>query len=210
MLFDGRILAAGGTDYYNDTCVDWNATLPPGIAPFPAGRGRARGDQERAHLRSRHQRVDADRLDGVRALVSRRGDAARRRRLHRERRHAAGQARLPRQPDGLRAATSSRPRPTTRPAAPGRPTRRPPIARCRCSRACTCSRTGASSSTPAGQAFNPFGQAYDMLLWNFVASYDPVTQTWTDHGVAGVPGHRRTRSTRRRFRARASAARRSR
>ena len=43
MLHDGRILAAGGTDYYNDTCVDWNETLPPGITPFPVGSAELEG-----------------------------------------------------------------------------------------------------------------------------------------------------------------------
>jgi len=38
-----------------------------------------------------------------------------------------------------------------------------------------------------GQAFNPFGQAYDELLWNIVASYDPASKTWTDHAIAGFP-----------------------
>ncbi|ROO27161.1 kelch domain protein [Salinisphaera orenii MK-B5] len=38
-----------------------------------------------------------------------------------------------------------------------------------------------------GQAFNPFGQAYDQALWNIVAAYDPENQTWTDLGYAGLP-----------------------
>ncbi|ERJ17956.1 galactose oxidase protein [Salinisphaera shabanensis E1L3A] len=38
-----------------------------------------------------------------------------------------------------------------------------------------------------GQAFNPFGQAYDQALWNIVAAYDPDTQQWTDLGYAGLP-----------------------
>jgi hypothetical protein len=38
-----------------------------------------------------------------------------------------------------------------------------------------------------GQAFNPFGQAYDQALWNIVAAYDPDTQEWTDLGYAGLP-----------------------
>ncbi|MES1952572.1 kelch domain protein [Salinisphaera sp. S4-8] len=38
-----------------------------------------------------------------------------------------------------------------------------------------------------GQAFNPFGQAYDQVLWNIVAAYDPDTQQWTDLGYAGLP-----------------------
>jgi len=38
-----------------------------------------------------------------------------------------------------------------------------------------------------GQAFNPFGQAYDQALWNIVAAYDPESKTWTDLGYAGLP-----------------------
>ncbi|MBH04179.1 MAG: galactose oxidase [Xanthomonadales bacterium] len=38
-----------------------------------------------------------------------------------------------------------------------------------------------------GQAFNPFGQAYDQALWNIVAAYDPDTKRWTDLGYAGLP-----------------------
>ncbi|GAB3678882.1 galactose oxidase-like domain-containing protein [Salinisphaera aquimarina] len=38
-----------------------------------------------------------------------------------------------------------------------------------------------------GQAFNPFGQAYDQALWNIIGAYDPQTQTWTDLGYAGLP-----------------------
>ncbi len=39
----------------------------------------------------------------------------------------------------------------------------------------------------AGQAFNPFGQAYDQALWNIVAAYDPATKSWTDVAYAGLP-----------------------
>lgn len=39
----------------------------------------------------------------------------------------------------------------------------------------------------AGQAFNPFGQGYDQALWNIVSSYDPANQTWTDLAYAGMP-----------------------
>lgn len=38
-----------------------------------------------------------------------------------------------------------------------------------------------------GQAFDPFGQAYDMALWNVTAAYDPETRTWTDLAYAGLP-----------------------
>ena len=39
----------------------------------------------------------------------------------------------------------------------------------------------------AGQAFNPFGQAYDQATWNIAAVYDPATKTWADVAYAGLP-----------------------
>jgi hypothetical protein len=46
----------------------------------------------------------------------------------------------------------------------------------------------------AGQAFNPFGQSYDEVLWNQAASYDPETKKWKDLGIPGIgtthPGFR--------------------
>ena len=45
-----------------------------------------------------------------------------------------------------------------------------------------------------GQAFNPLGQSYDEVLWNMAAAYDPEAKAWTDLGVARsgslVPGFR--------------------
>lgn len=38
-----------------------------------------------------------------------------------------------------------------------------------------------------GQAFNPFGQAYDQALWNIAATYNPAEQRWTDLAYAGLP-----------------------
>jgi hypothetical protein len=38
----------------------------------------------------------------------------------------------------------------------------------------------------AGQVFNPMGFAYDEVLWNQAAVYDPATQSWTDLGVPGL------------------------
>lgn len=38
-----------------------------------------------------------------------------------------------------------------------------------------------------GQAFNPFGQAYDQALWNVVGTYNPQSKQWTDLGYAGLP-----------------------
>lgn len=39
----------------------------------------------------------------------------------------------------------------------------------------------------AGQAFNPFGQSYDQPLWNIASAYDPATNSWTDLGIPGLP-----------------------
>jgi hypothetical protein len=38
----------------------------------------------------------------------------------------------------------------------------------------------------AGQAFNPFGQAYDEAFWNLGASFDPSRNAWTDLGIPGL------------------------
>ncbi len=40
----------------------------------------------------------------------------------------------------------------------------------------------------AGQVFNPAGQAYDEALWNFASVFDPATQTWTDKGLPDFGG----------------------
>jgi hypothetical protein len=37
-----------------------------------------------------------------------------------------------------------------------------------------------------GQAFNPFGQAYDEAFWNVAATYDPKTASWKDLGIPGL------------------------
>jgi hypothetical protein len=46
----------------------------------------------------------------------------------------------------------------------------------------------------AGQAFNPFGQAYDEPLWSMASVYDPAAKSWRDLGVPGLgttaPGFR--------------------
>lgn len=39
----------------------------------------------------------------------------------------------------------------------------------------------------AGQAFNPFGQSVDQPLWNIASAYDPVANQWTDLGIPGLP-----------------------
>lgn len=45
-----------------------------------------------------------------------------------------------------------------------------------------------------GQAFNPLGQSYDEALWNFAAVYDPAANVWTNIGIPGLnsplPGFR--------------------
>jgi hypothetical protein len=38
-----------------------------------------------------------------------------------------------------------------------------------------------------GQAFDPVGYGYDMALWNVAAAYDPATHAWTDLAYAGLP-----------------------
>jgi hypothetical protein len=38
-----------------------------------------------------------------------------------------------------------------------------------------------------GQAFDPFGYGYDMALWNVVAAYDPQRREWSDLAYAGLP-----------------------
>ncbi|MBV8693690.1 MAG: galactose oxidase, partial [Actinobacteria bacterium] len=37
----------------------------------------------------------------------------------------------------------------------------------------------------AGQAFNPAGEDYMELFWNNASSYDPTSKTWTDLGIPG-------------------------
>ncbi len=38
-----------------------------------------------------------------------------------------------------------------------------------------------------GQSFNPAGEGYDQALWNLTAAYDPATKTWSDLAYAGLP-----------------------
>lgn len=38
----------------------------------------------------------------------------------------------------------------------------------------------------AGQSFNPFGQAYDEAFWNIAATFDPASGSWTDLGIPGL------------------------
>ncbi len=40
----------------------------------------------------------------------------------------------------------------------------------------------------AGQSFNPFGQSYDMALWNIAAAYDPEAMSWKSLGIPGLNG----------------------
>ena len=46
----------------------------------------------------------------------------------------------------------------------------------------------------AGQAFNPDGQSYDEATWNIDAVYDPASQSWSNAGIPGIgtasPGFR--------------------
>jgi hypothetical protein len=38
----------------------------------------------------------------------------------------------------------------------------------------------------AGQSFNPFGQSYDEAFWNLASTFDPATNTWSDLGIPGL------------------------
>lgn len=38
----------------------------------------------------------------------------------------------------------------------------------------------------AGQSFNPFGQSYDEAFWNLASTFDPATNRWADLGVPGL------------------------
>jgi hypothetical protein len=38
----------------------------------------------------------------------------------------------------------------------------------------------------AGQSFNPFGQSYDEAFWNLASTFDPASNTWNDLGVPGL------------------------
>jgi len=44
---------------------------------------------------------------------------------------------------------------------------------------------GHVSFNGSGQAFSPNGQDFEQAIWNNAASFDPETETWTEHGVAG-------------------------
>lgn len=38
-----------------------------------------------------------------------------------------------------------------------------------------------------GQAFNPAGEGYDQALWNITGTYDPAAKVWSDLSYAGFP-----------------------
>ena len=84
-LADGRILAVGGTDYYNDPAS-------PGHRPR---RGRARGPEERRASSTPRPTVVPVGLDELRPLVPVARDAARRQAARGQRRQQARQADLP-------------------------------------------------------------------------------------------------------------------
>ena len=115
-------------------------------------RQRARGPQADPHLRPEDQDLVADRLDALRPLVPDRSSRCRRRQgVHRERRHQAAQARLPRPPGRLADQ-----RQADRDLRPGHRqvddnAEHAPTSRCRCSRGCTCCPTARSSTTPPGR-----------------------------------------------------------
>jgi hypothetical protein len=186
MLHDGRVLAAGGTDYYNDSCVDWEATLDPNPLPFMPGAAELEGIKNaRIFHPATNTWTQTDSLEFGRwypAMVTQpNGDVF----------IASGVTRLVK-PVYPEAPTFS-----------GRNVFQTETYDTSCG---TWSNNGALAerSLPlfprlhllpngrpyynaGGQAFNPFGQAYDELLWNIVASYDPAAKTWTDHAIAGFP-----------------------
>ena len=84
-LADGRILAAGGTNYYSE----------PGMDPIPFGLIELEG-LKNTRIFDRHGDHWAQTDAWLRPLVSDAGHAARRGRVRRERRHQAGQADLSR------------------------------------------------------------------------------------------------------------------
>ena len=187
MLYDGRVLAAGGTDYYDDTCVDWNATLPPGITPFPVGSTELEGIKNaRIFDPATNEWTQTDSMEFGRwypaAVTLPNGDIF----------IASGVTRLvkPVYPDAPMASGRNVVQTETYDTACGTWSTNP----------ATAERSlplfprmhllpnGHVLFNAAGQAFNPFGQAYDQSLWNLVASYDPATKIWTDHAIAGFPG----------------------
>ena len=186
MLHDGRVLAAGGTDYYNDSCVDWEATLDPNPLPFTPGAAELEGIKNARIFNpadntwKQTASLEFGRWYPAMVTLSD-GDVF----------IASGVTRL------------------VKPVYPESPTYsgRNVFQTETYDTACgTWSNNGtlAERSLPlfprlhllpngrpyynaGGQAFNPFGQAYDELLWNIVSSYDPASRTWTDHAIAGFP-----------------------
>jgi len=185
MLYDGRVLAAGGTDYYNDSCVDWNSTLPQPV-PWTPGSTELEGIKNaRIFNPSSNTWTQTASMEFGRwypaTVTLPDGDVF----------IASGVTRLvkPVYPDA--------------PTFSGRNVFQTETYDTACG---TWSNNGtlAERSLPlfprlhllpngrayynaGGQAFNPFGQAYDELLWNIVSSYDPASKTWTDHAIAGFP-----------------------
>jgi hypothetical protein len=186
MLSDGRVLAAGGTDYYNDSCVDWEATLDPNPLPFTPGATELEGIKN-----ARIFHPDTNTWTQTASLEFGRWYPA-----------------MVTLPDGDVFIASGVTR-LVKPVYPEAPTfsGRNVFQTETYDTSCgTWSNNGtlAERSLPlfprmhllpngrpyynaGGQAFNPFGQAYDEVLWNVVASYDPASKTWTDHAIAGFP-----------------------
>ncbi len=185
MLADGRVLAAGGTDYYNDTCIDWES-LEPNPLPFTPGGTELEGIKNaRIFDPATNTWTQTASMEFGRwypaAVTLPDGDVF----------IASGVTRLvkPVYPDD--------------PTQSGRNVVQTETYDTSCG---TWSNNGslAERSLPlfprmhllpnghvyfnaGGQAFNPFGQGYDQTLWNIVGSYDPITKTWTDHAFAGFP-----------------------
>ena len=186
MLHDGRVLAAGGTDYYNDTCVDWNATLPHPHRPFPPGAAELEGIKNaRIFDPATNEWTQTDSMEFGRwypaAVTLPDGDVF----------IASGVTRLvkPVYPDARRSGRNVF-QTETYDTACGTWSTNPP----------TAERSlplfprmhllpnGHAYFNAGGQAFNPFGQAYDELLWNLVACYDPVIEDLDRPRDRGLPG----------------------
>lgn len=186
ILHDGRVLAAGGTNYYNDSCIDFEAIDDGTVFPFTPGGTELEGIKNaRIFDPKTNKWTQTDSMEFGRwypaTVTLPDGDVF----------IASGVTRLvkPVYPDA--------------PTFSGRNVFQTETYDTPCG---TWSNNGslAERSLPlfprmhllpngrayfnaGGQAFNPFGQAYDQLLWNIVASYDPTSRTWTDHAIAGFP-----------------------
>ena len=176
-LPDGRVLAAGGTGYY----------LEPEVPDIPLGVVGARGPEERAHLRPQTNTLEPDRLDDYGRWYPTLVTLANGKVFV-----ASGVTKLlkPVYPDHpLDSGRNVMQTETYDPATGkwsdnGAPAERslPLFPRLHLLP------DGHVYYNAAGQAFNPFGQAYDEALWNTPASYDPARRPGR---TSASPGCRR-------------------